>query len=203
MNPERTPLTSGLFVVGGMVFQKTSEHWQVVVPGGDRAVPTAAFDTVQAAAAIGSVAVLAAVALALPVFVRDLRGGGWAVLRRAILAAAAATTIAASALVALALDHDIVAASVFLTFAVVSLFAWTHAAALAARRLPPMRAHGYLAVTATATMLVMTAAAEVWFASVTAQAPSFVGAAQLAVIATFMLAGAALAAAGAARSLQT
>ena len=66
-----------------------------------------------------------------------------------------------------------------------------------------MRAHGYLAVTVTATMLVMTVAAEVWFASVTAQAPSFVGAAQLAVIATFMLAGAALAAAGAVRSLQT
>ena len=39
-----------LFVIGGMAFQKSSEHWQLVVPTGDRAVPTAAFDTVQAAA---------------------------------------------------------------------------------------------------------------------------------------------------------
>ena len=45
-------------------------------------------------------------------------------------------------------------------------------------------------------MLVMTIAATVWFASVNAHAPSFVGAAQLAVTATFMLTGIALAATG-------
>jgi hypothetical protein len=42
----------------------------------------------------------------------------------------------------------------------------------------------------------MTVAAAVWFGSVTAHAPSFVGAAQLAVAATFMFAGTALAATG-------
>ncbi len=191
-----------LFVIGGMVFQKTSEHWRVVVPGGARGVPTAAFDTVQVAAVIGSAAILAAVALALPAFVRDLRSGGWATVRRPILIASAATAVAVAALVAVAVDHDIVAASVFVASAVFSLFAWTHAAAVAARRLPPLRLHSYLALIVTATMLVMTVAAAVWFASVTAHAPSFVGTAQLAVTATFMLAGTALAAAGGVRSLR-
>jgi hypothetical protein len=45
-------------------------------------------------------------------------------------------------------------------------------------------------------MAVMTVAAAVWFTSVTAHAPTFVGAAQLAVVAVFMLAGTALAASG-------
>ena len=81
-------------------------------------------------------------------------------------------------------------------FAVFSLFAWTHAAAAAARRLPPLRVHTYLALVTSATMLVMTMAAAVWFVSVTADSPSFVGTAQLAVIATFMLVGNLVAAAG-------
>ncbi|MGH2908417.1 MAG: hypothetical protein ACRDK8_03870, partial [Solirubrobacteraceae bacterium] len=157
-------------------------------------VPTAAFDTVQAAAAIGSGAVLAAVARALPLFVRDLRGGGWRAVRRPIVVAATGAVVAAGALVALALHHGVGAASVFIAFAVFSLFAWTRAAALAARRLQHMRAHSYLALIVTAAMLVMTIAAAVWFASVSRHAPSFVGAAQLAVVATFMLSGAALAA---------
>jgi hypothetical protein len=185
-----------LFVVGGMVFQKTSEHWQAVVPAGDRAVPTAAFDVVQGAAFVGSAAVLVAVALARPAFLRDLRRGGWTEVRRPILIASAATLIAAAALLGLALDHDAVAAAVFVAFALVSLFAWTYAATVAARRLTPLRAHTVLARVVAATMLAMTVAAAVWFGSVTAHAPSFVGAAQLALTATFMLAGTALGASG-------
>ena len=184
-----------LFVIGGMAFQKTSEHWQAVVPADDRGLATAAFDTVQAAAVIGSIAVLAGVALALPAFLRDLRSGGWTVLRRPILLASAVTAVATAALVALSRDHDVVAASIFVASALVSLFAWTHAAATAARRLQPVRAQDDLALVVTATMLVMAVAAATWFVSVTAHAPSFVGAAQLAVIATFMLDGIALAAA--------
>jgi hypothetical protein len=62
--PLRVHWAWSLFVIGGMAFQKTSEHWQVVVPSGDRGIPTAAFDIIQAAAVVGSIAVLAAVALA-------------------------------------------------------------------------------------------------------------------------------------------
>jgi hypothetical protein len=194
--PLRVLWAWSLFVIGGMAFQKTSEHWQVVVPGGDRGIPTAAFDAVQLSALVGSAAVLAGVALALPAFLRDLRSSGWTATRRPILVASAATVVAAAALVSVAFGHDVIAGLVFVAFALVSLFAWTHAAAVAARRLAPLRAHSYLALVVSATMLVMTVAAAVWFGSVSAHAPSFVGAAQLTVVATFMLAGTALAAAG-------
>jgi hypothetical protein len=186
-----------LFVIGGMAFQKTSEHWQTVVPGTDRAIPTAAFDTVQAAAIVGSAAVMIGVALVLPAFIRDLRHGGWTVVRRPIVVASTATLAACSALIALALHHDIGAASVFIASALISLFAWTHAASVAARRLPLPPAHRYLAGIVGATMLVMNVAAAVWFGAVTAHAPSFVGAAQLTVTGTFMLAGTALGASAA------
>jgi len=185
-----------VFVVGGMAFQKTSEHWQAVVPARDHMLPTVAFDVVQAAAAIGSAAVLVGVALALPSFLLDLRNGAWSTLRRPILLASIATAVDAGALVAVALDHDVVAASFFVVFAVFALFAWTRAAVLAARRLEQLRAHAYLALTVATTMVVMLVAAAVWFASVNTDAPSFVGPAQLAVIAMFMLAGTALAAGG-------
>ena len=171
-------------------------------PPATRAVPTAAFDTAQAAAAIGSAVVLTGGALALPAFIRDLRNGGWTVVRRLILVASTATVVAAAALVAVALDHDIIAASVFMASAVFSLFAWTHAAARAARRLESVRAHSYLVPTVTASMVVMTIAAAVWFASLSTHAPSFVSAAQLALIATFMLVGTTLAATSSARSLR-
>jgi len=200
--PLRVLWAWSLFVVGGMGFQKTSEHWQVVVPAGDRAVPTVAFDVVQAAAVLGTVAVLAAVALALPAFLRDLRTGGWPALRRPLLTATAATAVAIGDLAAVALDHDLVAAVVFVAFALVSLFAWTHAAAVAARRLPPVRAHSHLALLVTGTMVTMTVAAAVWLASVSGHAPSFAGTAHVAVVATFMLAGLAVAASGAAGSLR-
>jgi hypothetical protein len=175
----------------------------VVVPRADRGLPAAAFDAVQVSALVGSAAVLAGVALALPGFLRDLRSGGWTAVRRPILVASATTIVAAAALASVAFGHHIIAGLVFIAFALVSLFAWTHAAAVAARRLAPLRAHSYLALLVSATMLAMTVAAAVWFGSVTAHAPSFVGAAQLAVAATFMLAGTALAAAGGLRSLHT
>jgi hypothetical protein len=191
-----------LFVIGGISFQKSSEHWQAVVPAGDRGIPAAAFDVVQAAAAVGSLAVLAGVALALPAFVRDLQGAGRPALRRPFLGAATATGIAVAALVALSVDHDVVAASVFVASAVFALFAWTYAADVAARRLPRLRLHVYLALAVSASMVAAAIAAAVWFAAVTADAPSFVGAAQLAVTATFMLAGTTLAADGVVRAVR-
>jgi hypothetical protein len=186
-----------LFVIGGMAFQKTSEHWQSVVPGADRRIPTAAFDTVEAAAVIGSAAVLIGIALIFRASVRDLGRSGWIAVRRPIVVASTVTLIGGSALIALSLDHDIVAASVFIAFALLSLFAWTHAASVTARRLPVLRFHRYLALVVGATMLVMTAAAAVWFGAVTAHAPSFVGAAQLTITGAFMLAGTALGASAA------
>ena len=187
--PLRVLWAWSLFVIGGMAFQKSSEHWQTVVPSGGRGLPTVAFDIVQAAAIVGGIAVLAAVVLAFPTFVTDLRDDGWTVLRRPILTASATTAIAAAALIALALGHGVGTAAVFVAFAVASLFAWTYTAAAAARRLPLLRVYNHLALIVSAAMLVMTIGAAVWLASVTAHSTSFVGAVQLAVIATFMLAG--------------
>lgn len=187
--PVRVLWAWSIFVIGGIAFQKTSEQWQAVVPGTDRAVPTAAFDTVRVAAAVGSIAVLAAVALALPAFAADLRGGGWQALRRPILVASTATIVAAAALVAVALDHDVVAVSVFIASSLFSLFAWTHTAGRAAGRIPPLRLHEHLAHIVTATMVAMALAVVIWFVSVSGQAPNFVGAAQLTVVSVFMLAG--------------
>ncbi len=200
--PLRVLWAWSLFVIGGMAFQKTSEHWQVVVPRADRGLPAAAFHAVQFSAVVGSAAVLTGVALALPGFLFDLRSGGWTAVRRPILVASGTTLGAAAALVSIAFGHDVTASLVFVAFALFSLFAWTHAAVVTARRLPPLRAHFYLALVASATMLVMTVAAAVWFGSVTAHAPAFVSAAQLVVVAIFfMLGGTAIATAGL-RSLQ-
>lgn len=149
-----------LFVVGGMVFQKTSEHWQVVV---------------------------------LPAFLRDLRSGARPMARRPILAATIATVVAA-ALVAVALSHSVVAVSV-LSRPRSSRFSRGRPP----RQSPRDACRGCPARRTSrawwgATMFVMTGVAAVWFGSVTAHAPGFVGAAQLAVVATFMLLGTALAA---------
>jgi hypothetical protein len=190
-----------LFVIGGMAFQKTSEHWQAVVPRGDRGVPTAAFDTVQITVFIGTFAILGGVVLALPAFRRDLQNGGWSASRRTIGVASVSTTIAVAALVSAPSDHAIASAWVVIAFAVISLFSWTRAATVAAGRLPTIPAHRYLVLIVTATMLVVTIAAAFWFTAVVEYAPAFVGAAQLVVGATFMLAGTALAMACSARSL--
>ncbi|MBV8479840.1 MAG: hypothetical protein JOY72_05995 [Actinobacteria bacterium] len=181
------------FVVGGMAFQKTSEHWQGVFPSGHLATPTVAFDTVQVAAVIGSAAVLAGVALALPAFVRDLRRGGWTALRRPLLAAASGTIVAAASLLVLSHDHALAVGVVFVLSAIFALFASTHAAVAAARRLPSQRVYSVLATGVTLTMVVMVGAATAWFAAVTVRSPSFVGATQLAVTGAFMLTGVALA----------
>jgi hypothetical protein len=120
------------------------------VPGTDRAVPTAAFDIVQAAAVVGSAAVLIGVSLMFPAFIRDLRSGNWSAVRRPIVVASTAAIIGCCALIAVAFDDDVAAASVFIASALVSLFAWTRAASVAARRLPRLRAHTNTSLAASA-----------------------------------------------------
>jgi hypothetical protein len=178
-----------VFVVGEMAFQETSEHWQAVVARGERAGKAAALHIVEGAAAVGSVAVVACVVTALLAFRREPRTGPWAALGQPTVVASMGAAAAVAALAAVALEHDFFAASVIGASAVLSLVAWTRAAALAARRREPMMAHSYLALAVTAAMVAMATAAGVWTAFVDSQSPSFVGGAELAVIAAFMLAG--------------
>ena len=122
-------------------------------------------------------------------FLRALRSGFWRALGQPILVASVAATVAVAALVAVALEHDFFAGIVILVSAVLSLFAWTRGATLATRRLELLAPQSYLALAVTAAMVAMATAAGVWMARVDAQEPSFVGAAELAVITAFMLAG--------------
>jgi hypothetical protein len=181
-----------LFVLGGLAFQKVSEHWGAAVPASQRAIPDAAYATVVAAAIVGGFAVLAGVASALPAFARDLRAGGWLQVRRAVSVATATSALAALSLVSLALHHDLTSASIFVWSALASLLLWTHAAVVAARRLPVLRVQTYLSWIVTAAMAVMAGAGAIWFRSMSLYAPSVVSALQLAVVATFMLGGLAL-----------
>jgi hypothetical protein len=83
------------FVVGGAIFVKFAEHWDVATPKGARWLPTAAYDTVQWVAALGAGVIALAAATALPAFVRLLRAGRWGEVRRPIRRAAVVTAVAA------------------------------------------------------------------------------------------------------------
>jgi hypothetical protein len=52
------------FVVAGLGFAKTAEHWQTVTPQPDRGVPAAAYDGVLLGAGLGTLAVVLGIMLA-------------------------------------------------------------------------------------------------------------------------------------------
>jgi len=181
------------FVVAGAVVQKGSEHWQVAVPAGDRAVPTAAFAALVGTAAIGSVMVLAGMALTLSRVVAMLSGGGWREVRGRACWAAGLTVVAAVWTVGRGIwahrigtagrngeDHLYGAAVLGRGLSVAAaLIAWTAAAAFVARQIALGRrllvAEAVLAATTTAAMAAMSIASLVWWRSVANAAPGFVG----------------------------
>jgi hypothetical protein len=214
-----------LFVAGGLVVQRTSEHWQAVTPAADRALPSAAFAVLVGAAACGSVLVVAGAALALPSLIAFLRGGGWPQIRSRVIAATVvseAAVVATVGLVAWASTlsaHErnggdaayTVAFAAWALLVLASLAAWTLAAVDAGRRLrlpdATLRAEAWIGGAVTAAMVAMTVAAVAWWASLASAAPWFlsgrpVGASggavapALVVAIALMLAGVALAAAG-------
>jgi hypothetical protein len=143
------------------------------------------------AAGVGSALVLLGVALALPKLAALVRGGGWPQVRRPIVRAAVLTVLAAAAAGGLAAwahsltpaarnggDHAYAGAFLaWIVLCAVCLFAWAAAAASAARplSLQPalLRLEAWLALAVSATMVVMTLAAAVWWASVASAAPWF------------------------------
>jgi len=92
-----------LFVLGGMIVGKSSEHWQDAVPSHSGALASVAYGVLLAAALCGSALVLGGVAAAVPSFVRLLRGGGWRHVRRPLGRAALAAALLVAATAALAL----------------------------------------------------------------------------------------------------
>jgi hypothetical protein len=173
-----------LFAIGGMIVQKTSEHWQSATPPGSRGIPSAAFDTLLAAAVVGTSAIVAGIACASPAVValaRSARGRG---LRRPLRRALAATALAGGAgVVLVAWAHRLTTAQrdgrdlryelgfgVSALLVVLCLAAWTALAVDVGRRveLAPgvLRLEAWLAATTAATMIVMSIATALWWAAV-------------------------------------
>jgi hypothetical protein len=92
-----------LFVLGGMIVGKFSEHWQDAVPTGRGAVASVAFTVLVVAACCGSALVLGGAAAAVPSFARFLRRGGWQRVRRPLGASALVAGVLVAATAALAL----------------------------------------------------------------------------------------------------
>jgi hypothetical protein len=180
-----------VFAIGGFGIGKASEHWVAATPVAARGGPTAAFALLVAGAALGSAAVLAGVALALPRLAALILAGGWARVRRPILRAVLLSLLVLAATAALAVwAHSLSPAqrnggdgtygAVFLAWVALSaacLVSWAAAAAGAARALalPPrlLRAEAWLAAAVSAAMAMVTLATAIWWALLARDAPWF------------------------------
>jgi hypothetical protein len=181
------------FVIAGAGLQKASEHWQGAVPTGERGLATVAFTTVIAAAVLGTVVVLAGVAVTVPRVVAMLVGGGWSDIRRPVWRAVAATVIASAWTLGLAIwahrlgpvqrnGGDPLYEAVVMGWGLsvaVTLAAWTAVASVLARQIGLghrlLVTEAVLAAAATGAMAVMSVATLVWWRSVGAVAPGFFG----------------------------
>ena len=180
-----------LFVLGGFGMQKASEHWQAVTPADKQGLPAGAFDVLFLTAGIGSALVLLGVALSLPGVVTLIRRGGWTTVRRPITRATLLSLLAVAATAGLARwahslspaarnGHDAFYGGVFVAWVLLCgacLTAWAAAARATARELSwstrILRAEVWLGVTVTVTMVVMTIATAVWWATLANAAPWF------------------------------
>jgi hypothetical protein len=180
-----------LLVLGGAGVQKFSEHWQAATPPGDRTVPGLAFGVLVVAAVCGGVLVVAGAAGAAPGLPAFLRGGGWAQVRRHVLAAAVTTGVAAVATVGLVgwagrltpherTGSDPAYSVAFVVWAVLvaaGLLAWTAAGVAVARRVSwpdaLLRVEAWIALAVTVAMVVTTVATAVWWWALADAAPWF------------------------------
>ena len=210
------------FVVAGLVFAKTAEHWQALTPKPDRGVPATAYDGVLLAAELGTLAVLLGIVLTARPLVAFLRSGGWKRIHLAVVRAFGSTGLTLAALTGLvAWAHHLTNAQrnggeglysaaflVVVLLGVLSIGLWTHAAIVTARQLPltlgSLRRETILAAATTVTMAVMTVAATIWWTSVHDSAPEFFGGGappvRMVAMTLVMSAATALAAAGTFRS---
>jgi hypothetical protein len=181
------------FVVGGSSFAKLSEHFDQAFPGGDHThrVADVAYGTVQTAAGVAGALVVLGAVIALPSFVGLLRSGGWATVRRHLLAASTCTLVTVGVTVPLlSWAHHLSAHQrnggvaayglLFLVWGVLvtlTLVAWTTVAVAAARRVVFSRrllvAEAALAVAVAAAMVVILGSTALWWMVMAQGAPSF------------------------------
>ena len=184
------------FVIAGASFAKFSEHFDEALPhqSGAHRVPDLAFTLLQTVAGVASLMVVAGAVLALPAFVRFLRAGGWASVRRHFKRALICTALVGVITVPILLwAHHLTPhqrngglhwyGALFLVWAaliVVALALWTVAAIATARRveLSPavLTAEAALAAAIAVAMVLMVGATAVWWGAMANGAPAFLSA---------------------------
>jgi hypothetical protein len=180
-----------VFVVGGSGVAKLSEHWQAATPPASQSLPSHAFSVLYWTAGVGSVLVIAGVAISLPALARLFRRGGWVEVRRPLLRALLLSVLAIGVTAGLSRwAHSLTSAArnggdslytaafaAWFALAVSCLFAWVAAATAVARRLElslsALRLETALAAAVGIAMTVMTVASAVWWASLANAAPWF------------------------------
>jgi len=179
------------FVVAGISFSKTSEHFAQAVPVASRSLAQDAFNVVAIFGLLGSALVVLGGMAALPAFVRLVRGGGWPALRAHLLRACLLTVVMGVALIPLgAWAHHLnqhqrnggdgiysAAIAAWAVLVAATLAQWTAAAVAAGRRIDVarrlLRLEAGLAVAVTGAMLAITTAAALWWAAIAQHAPWF------------------------------
>jgi hypothetical protein len=208
------------FVVGGAMMAKFNENWEVGIPRPDRWLPTAGYDLVEGAAALGALVVVVAGLLVVPTFLRALTQQGWPLIRRqvrAVTVIGGTTVLCCAPLIAWA-QHlssrqrngglDIYTAA-FLgvgVLLVATVGAVTGAVVSVTRTLelprPTLRWLGRLALLMAGIMVAVLSGLTLWWAALAADAPSTLGGAvpiDLVLAGVLMLIGSAVATAGARR----
>ena len=179
----------GALVIAGATFAKATEHWQDATSPAQRTIADAAYTTVEVAAGIGAVAILAAVLAALPALRRALALGGWKVIRGAVGLAVILSVAGAAATAGLAqwahhlsyADRNGASSSyggAFLGWGVLCVAivaAWTNAGIRVERGLRPsarlMRIEWAAGSLAAVSTVVVSASIMTWWAAVATKSP--------------------------------
>jgi uncharacterized membrane protein len=182
-----------LFVLAGMIVQKTSEHWQQALPARPHTAATVAFDSLVGVAIVAAVLVLAGIALTFPALGRFLDAGGWAQLRPPVIRAAVISGVVVAATIGLVVwahgltprdrqGRDTVyalAATAWALLGAGALLAWCSAATRTAAHLSLspaiLRIEALLAMGLAAALAVMAAATAAWWVLVATVAPRALG----------------------------
>lgn len=180
-----------LLVIAGAGIQRFSEHWRDLTPTADHALASGAFTALVVAAIGGGVLMLGGIGVALPSMNAFVRAGGWASIRRHVVAASWSSVVAIAATTALVTwskhltpsqrdGGDVGYAFGFVGWALVCvscLTAWTVAAVATGRRLQlrrgQLRAFAWLSVGVTASIVVVMAATVTWWVAMADTAPWF------------------------------
>ena len=84
----------------GIGFAKTAEHWQAVTPPSDQGAPSVSYGAVLLAAGLGTLAVLAGIALTARPLLALVRSGGWRRIHRPVIRAICVTGLTIGVLLA-------------------------------------------------------------------------------------------------------